>query len=94
MPVEVPVPRRPHPQGEMRRAIFLYLPTFLVQFSQFFLVFNSQLGHFLQLTIIPRTIMSGTKCPNQADEENMQKRGRKRKKRKNQTLFSFSQTLG
>ena len=33
MPVEVPVPCRPHPQGEMRRAIFLYLPTFLVQFS-------------------------------------------------------------
>lgn len=55
----------------------VYLPTFLMQLSQFFLVLHPQVGHFLQLAIIPGTIMSGTEFPNQADEENVQKRGGK-----------------
>lgn len=46
-------PPPPPPSGRDEKGCLSLPPTFLVQFSQFFLVFNSQLGHFLQLTIIP-----------------------------------------
>lgn len=37
-----------------------YLPTFLVQLRQLLLVLDPQLGHFLQLTLTPCSIMART----------------------------------
>lgn len=90
---QVPAPRPAHQgtrteqKADEERGC-LYLPTFFVQLSQFLLVFNPQLGHFLELTVIPRTIVSGTKRP-QADEESMQKGWEK-----NETSDTSPQALG
>lgn len=56
-----------------------HLPTFLVQFGQFFLVLHPQLGHFLELAVTPRTIVSGTDSPNQAGKEKCAKERRGKK---------------